>query len=357
MALSDVDRASAELQGFITSVRRVLADADAGDNDPMEDVPFQSRVVSLLTMETSSALFRSLDDGEEGNVVDLSYAYDKLLQSWISPLALNVPGKVRIGLEKRLRRIVAQLCFASLGVQLGPRPGSSKPVDGQDSMSLAELTLPVREKETDSRHSERGKQKSRETSASPQLMRSGLQGGGMMRASAPPERSLPTPGRTPSQHSRSSMSVQDGSENPAYERLRNLTSLTAQPPLPASVSNLLSHWAVGTDPAQYDWAATGRALATASDTEGTGDEAQRKRRQRMERRLKRQRQNTLDISSQPQARASATWNSQPEPARGTQSSSQIGQSSILPMSQVEPGRYGSRQVPRAKATKRRKHGF
>lgn len=290
-------------------------------------------------------------------MVDLSYAYDKLLQSWISPLASNVPGKVRIGLEKGLRRIVAQLCFASLGVRLGSRRGSPSQNDGQDSMSLAKLTLPVREKGTDSGHSERGKGKSRETSASPQPRRSGSQGGGLMRAPAPPEACLPTPGRTPSQHSRSSMSVPDGSENPAYERLRNLTSLTAQPPLPASTSNLLSHWAVGVDPAQYDWNATRRALATASDTEGTGDEAQMKRRQRIERRLKRQRQDTLDTSSQPQARASATWDSQPEPARGTQGSSQIAESLIFPMSQVGPGRYGSRQVRTAKATKRRKHGF
>lgn len=287
--------------------------------------------------------------------MDLSDAYDKLLQSWISPLASSVPGKVRIGLEKRLRKIVAQLCLASLGLRLGPRSGSSNPVDGQDAINSAKLTLPVREKGTTSGYSERGKGKSRETSASPQPLPSGSQGGRLIHGSAPVETLLPTPGRTPFLHSRSSVSSQERPENAACEHLRNLTSLTVQSPLSASMSNLLSHWTVGMDPANYDWDATRRALATPSDTEGIGDEAQVKRHQRAERRLKRQRQDTLGASSQPQA--SARWDSQPEPARGTQGSSQIAESLMVPTSQVEPGRYGSRQVSAAKATKRRKHGF
>ena len=350
--LSDVDRASADLQDFLMSIGRVIADVD--DKDSVDNVPFLSRTVVLVTKEMSSVLFRHMDD-REGNVLELSDAYDKLLQSWISPLAPSVPGKVRIGIEKRLRKIVAQLCFASLGVRLGPGRGGSNQNDGQDAVDLAKLTLPVRERETTSGYSERGQGKSRETSASPQPIPPGSQGEGLMRGSALLESSLPTPGRTPSLHSRSSISSQDRRYNPACERLRSLTSLTAQPPLSASMTNLLSHWTVGMDPANYDWDATRRALATASDTEGAGDEVEVKRRQRMERRSKRQRQDTVGTSSQPQA--PSTWDSQPEPAQATQGSSQITEKLMFSMSQVEPGRYGSRQVTAAKATKRRKHGF
>ena len=353
--LSDVDRASTELQDFITSIRGAVADAE--EKDAVDNVPSSARPVTLLTTETSSALFRHMNDGEEGNVVDLSDAYNKLLQSWIAPLASSVPGKVRIGIEKRLRKIVAQLCFASFGVRLEPRPGSWKQSDGQDAMDWAKLTLPVRGKGTAAGLSERGKAKSRETSTTPQPMPSVSQGGGLTNDSALLEASLPTPGPTPSLHSRNSISSQDGPDKAACERLRNLTSLTAQAPLPASMTRLLSHWTVGMDPANYDWDATRRALATGSDTEGTGDEGQVKRRQRMERRLKRPRQDSIGARSQPQG--GSMWGSQAEPAGGTPSSSQIQltEALLFPMSQVEPGRYGSRQASRPKAPKRRKHGF
>lgn len=351
--LSDVDNASAKLQDFSMSIDRIIAEAE--EKGSVDSVPSRSRTVVLLTKELSSALFKHMDEGELGSVVDLSDAYEQLLQSWISPLTSSVPGKVRIGVEKCLRKIAAQLSFASIGVRLGPRPGETDQVDGRHAMNLAALNLPVREKGMTTENSERGKGKSRETSASPRPMLSLPQGGGLMRHSRLLEAALPTPGPTASLHCHSSISSQDHPENAACESLRSLTSLTAQAPLPASLSSLLSHWAVGMDPANYDWDATRRALATVSDTEGTGDEAQVKRRQRMERRLKRQRQDTVDTSSQPQA--VGRWDSQPEPVGATQGSSQVTEGLIFPMSQVEPGRYGSRQGTRPKATRRRKHGF
>ena len=313
--------------------------------------------MALLTTQLSCALFRR-NNSETKSLVNLSDAYDKLLHSWVAPLPSRVPGKVRIAIEKVLRKLVVQLCFASLGVRLGPRPGPLNQIDGHEATDLAKLALPVREKGITTGTTDTGKGKTRESSTSPQSIPPVFQGSDFMHDSGTLESSLPTPDPTPSLHSRSSISSPNRLQDPACERLKTLASLGAQPPLPASMLNLLSHWAVGADPANYDWDATRRALATASDTEGTGDEAHAKKRQRMEKRLKRQRQDTVGASSQPQV--ATTWGSQPEPARATQGSSQVtesGERLIFPTSQVEPGPYGGRHAIAAKPSKRRKHGF
>ena len=56
-------------------------------------------------------------------------------------------------------------------------------------------------------------------------------------------------------------------EDASSFNLRPLVSLTPQPRLPQKLSNILSHWRLGDDPASYDWEAAQRATALV-DSEG-----------------------------------------------------------------------------------------
>ncbi|TKA73943.1 hypothetical protein B0A49_03153 [Cryomyces minteri] len=168
-----------------------------------------------------------------------------------------------------------------------------------------------------------------------------------------------------------------------FKRLRQYTTFskaTPPPPLPKPLSTVLSHWTLGADPAEYDWAATRQALESESRTANEMSEAERARIARKAAKLlKRQRRETaaaeaataasqqgpVVMASQPVG-PSGRWSSPAPLDAGSQlvgpgvQSSQLTQSQRLPASQVEPGRHGGRQRHTARgapAKKKRAEGF
>ncbi|KAJ4334324.1 hypothetical protein N0V87_006976 [Didymella glomerata] len=159
--------------------------------------------------------------------------------------------------------------------------------------------------------------------------------------------------------------------------------------LPPSVSELLSHWQPGTDPSTYDWEATERAIRPDADDEETQKqrEEERKKKERRERRQRREDERLrakIQASSQSAFTQPAFPRSSPGPSFGgmaassqvpVPTSSQIpshvhsqgaafggfggfgGMNSMVPQSQVEPGKFGGRPDKKKKKGKSRVSGF
>ena len=285
---------------------------------------------------------------------ELSSIYENLIQTWIVPLSRRIPGRVRIALEKSLRDMAGQICLASYTIRIDSGTSGQEENDQPESSGPgARFVLPVRRR-TSATSLDKGKGRSDAGSSPPPASPQVSEDAGSKPASA--SIALPTPEPTPSLRSRRSHSSLTGTEDPASQRLRAYATLTPQPALPTKMSNLLSHWQVGADPATYDWEAAQQAT-TATDGD---DELQNRQRHRAEKRPKRQREQTVGPSSS-QPAPKRLGGSQPQQGQVLQDAQQGGSQlteSVVTMSQVEPGRFGGRSAKRKKLkVKARPAGF
>lgn len=311
---------------------------------------FALQGASVLRPIASQQVLR-LPGGEQPLITNL---YDILLEGWIAPLPSQTAVPVRQVKERLARRIAAEITFAS--AQLCPREEERPAAGSNDPASL--LVLP-----------------SKPLEALPSSL------------PTPPQSSVP-----PSSPLFSENPLSDAGD-PLARLRRHLvvdddSSLTPITLLP-SVSELLSHWQPGTDPSTYDWEATERTIRPdALDEEN--QELREKERRRKERRDKRQRREDelmrakTQTSSQPAFLQPTFPRSSPGPILGSMAaSSQVpiptssqmpstlhsqgvrfggfggfgGMNSMLPQSQVEPGKFGGRPDKKKKKGKNRISGF
>ena len=327
----DLDKATGDFVDFLDDIKRLTSEHTDGNNT---DEGRQSMVSSILTPTLNASLgFR--------DTTELSSVYEDLIQTWIVPMSHQIPGRVRLTLEKSLRDLAGQICLASyaMRVNLG-REGEEEKDQSENWEAGARFELPLRRRTSATNLSKgKGKERSDVLSSPPPASSQVSEDAGFMPSSA--FAALPTPEPTPSIRSRSSVSSLASSEDPASKRLRAYASLTPQPVLPRKMSNLLAHWQVGVDPAKYDWEAAQQANIT---QDGNEDEPRERQRQQAERQHKRQRENTVGPSSQPTPKRLGT--SQPQQGLDTRhmqgSSQQTG--TAVTMSQVEPGNFGGRHA-------------
>ena len=158
---------------------------------------------------------------------------------------------------------------------------------------------------------------------------------------------------------------------PELERLSKYTTFSKPTSnvLPRSLTSVLSHWKIGSQPEDYDWLSTSRNLAEKDDEEDEDmTERERKRLQRRaERHIRRQRKEVAaaEASQLASSQAPAIFSaSQPLAIRQVESQPNfIAESSQMTagggsfgggqMSQVVAGRFGGRPPAR----KKRKQGF
>ena len=342
----DIDKASGDFVDFSDDVKRLSSE---NENWSGTDEEGQLVVSNILTSTLQAGL--GIRDTAE-----LSSIYESLLQTWMVPLSRGIPGRVRIAFEKSLRDLACRICLASHAIRVDSGTKAKEGNDQQNSSDAgARFVLPVRRRTSvTSLGKGKGKSRSDALSSSPPASSQISEDAGFMNSSA--FEALPTPEATPSLRSRSSVSSFTGSEDPASHRLRAYTSLAPQPALPAKISNLLDHWQLGVDPAQYDWEAAQQADAT---DDGIEDESRRKQRQRQEKKLKRQRENTVGPSSQrTPKRLGDSQPQQGQDAQATQGSSQQTEKAVT-MSQVQPGKFGGRhaKTKKPRVLKPRPAGF
>ena len=278
------------------------------------------------------------------DTAELSSIYESLIQTWIVPLSRQIPGRVRIALEKLLRDMTGQICLASYSMRIDLTTSKEEKDQPAGLEAGAPFVLPVRRRASASSLGKgKGKERADAVISPPPVSSQMSEDADFMPSSA--FAALPTPEPTPSLRSRSSVSSLAGSEDPASQRLRAYADLAPHPALPANLSNLLGHWQIGVDPAKYDWEAAQQATITA---DGSEDESQTRLRRRAEKRRKRQRDNTVGPSSQPEPkRLGGSQPQQGQDTQGTQGSSQQTERAIT-MSQVEPGKFGGRHAKNKK---------
>ncbi|KAL9597585.1 MAG: hypothetical protein Q9179_004215 [Wetmoreana sp. 5 TL-2023] len=336
VAVGDIDQDSEALD----EVLRELQDGQTGSHLDLQ----QQKYVPTSSLSLTS-LPSILHTGPGSSLIS---THDALVTSWITSLAGTVPSQIRSKIERMIRGVAAQLQLASY--DFGPRlrvDQSDQRLERLPSEGQATFTLPVREAQNFAVDSRQVRAKA--------LEQASIQPASSSQISEDieimPAVNLPNPEPTPSLRSQGTHSALGEHEGAVTQRLRVLTNVTSQPPLPPALMGILSHWSVGQNPDDYDWERR-KADSERSDKPDEEEEAaaQAKKRRRIERQLKRQSQSTGGLSSQPMPFRPAA--SQDDPATYTQHSSQ---QSPMPASQPQPGRHGTRIT--AKKPKKNRPGF
>jgi RNA polymerase I-specific transcription initiation factor RRN6 len=356
----DIDRASIELRQFL-DVMESSQDEERGEMTP---------TVKALIPYSFKFPFQRIANQEQlthTNLSSLSDLYDRLIDTWVASLPKSASGRMRLAKERTARRVAAELYLSGIGVMLKDPERQREADPGERVRSRGQsIEMPVRPRGRPPGVTGKGKGKEqREPSGPVQLstrdtsleLEAGQVGSSV---SSQPQSLFPTPDTTPSHYSYLSSSLgESGTEDASCTRLRAYTSLTPQPSLPPTMSSILAHWKVGSDPSSYSWNATRAALADGDGgTEPTsgGDEASL-RRLRREKRLKRQRLGTVEsAASSLSVGTDRLWGSQPVAV--AQSSQGQADKNIASSSQVVRGIYGGQLArPTAHRRKKRAAGF
>lgn len=331
--LSDVDEAS-------TKVGQLFEDSNSQNAYLLESIA----PLSVLR----------LPEIEQPSIANL---YDTILQEWIAPLPAEVSIAVRQVKERLSRRVAAEVILSSARLR-------AKNEESTSGFSGDAVSLPILP--------------SKPAEVLPSTLPTPPQ------SSVPPSSPLfPATGTLPAADPLSRLR--------RYLSINNDTPTTPKT-LPPSVSELLSHWHPGSDPGKYDWEATERALRP--ETLDAEDQETRERaRKRREKREKRQKREDELIRAKSQTSSQAMFTqpmvprSSPGPSFGGMAASSqapfptssqgpshvysqrvnsgafggfggfAGANSMLPQSQVEPGRFGGRPDKKKKKGKNRVSGF
>lgn len=276
--------------------------------------------------------------------------YDDVMNNWLMPLSPRVPGRVRLAKEQLARRVAAEVCLASCGL----RVMLAAPVQEEGQMDQSEIA----------------------ETAGPFL------GSSQSRGTFP----TPSPTATPSLTTATSLSSHPSTlACPEYLSLQQWTTFssdkTTPGPLPRGLSSKLAHWALGSDPKDYDWLRTTRRLDKEAEEqdEGLSFRERKRLKKRAEKHLKKQRKETMKASAMniassqaPEVIASASQPGSGAGRRGPAFSATVGgtasQGNMLSnsqptssqatpgaASQIQPGRFGGRANPEKK--RKRKEGF
>lgn len=355
LALTDLEDMSNVLQEILTSID--------GEQDLNPLVKCRAKVLA------PQQLFGQRESEKTSNYkrLSLSDIYEYLIQSWISVLPQELPGRARLAKEKVVRAVAMELTLAAVGIGLEDIIPSMLGAEGQEEASITEASSrePPWFSQSPTDRPERGSQAS---TRPPSLI-------GESRATSQAPRTTSTlsdPVGPLSPTASASTTFFQPQEDPAVARLRAYTTLNSQPQLPPSMTRVLAHWSLNKDPDSYSWEATRRARSdlsgdtdaddTETQTPETSESATKRARirRRLERRLAQQRK---EAAARPVPER--IWGSQPD-ARAAQwlaDSSQmgeelegIGRGMGLPMSQVERGPFVGRNEERIRQ-KRRRQGF
>ncbi|KAL6710212.1 hypothetical protein ACN47E_009158 [Coniothyrium glycines] len=331
--LSDVDAASIELQRFCS-------------------LNNHENIVQIRQLASTAFL-----DLVEDEVPTISNIYDTILQTWIASLPSFVPARVRQHKERLARRIAAELLLAIYHLE---RNNTQAPMIGSQHDPI-QIAIPVLPSKPGGRtHDDLDQRQQPHPLPTPPYS---SMPSSSMPPSSPPIWTLQSP----------------ATESPADRMRRRLPNRDAAVPsiaITPNVHQLLAHWQVGTDPHTYDWDMTERALQP-QELDDYSQQQREKERKRKERREKRQRREDELLASQIISQQPLVFpRSSPGPMLGGMGSSSQAQghtssqlplaeggftqpggfNSIVPQSQVEPGRFGGRP-DKKKKKKTRISGF
>jgi RNA polymerase I-specific transcription initiation factor RRN6 len=255
--MSDMDRVSAEIQR-LTTMERPQSSLAPDDTD---DVDHSTRVV-LRPLEHISLLGQQSTRHSGSNIIPI---YDAIVSHWITPLPLQVPGRVRLAKEQHARRIAAELALASHVLRVEnieelPETQEDTRIAGSQKRSW-DLPMHIASSQINNPYASQLQSQSQ---------------------------SLPTPSPTgtPSITTASSRTSISSAE---ISHLAKFTTFTKPPPstLPRSLTKILNHWTPGSDPEAYDWVATSRTISQQTREEEADSQLTEKQRARAHRKAER----------------------------------------------------------------------
>jgi RNA polymerase I-specific transcription initiation factor RRN6 len=255
--MSDMDRVSAEIQRLTTMEHSQLPSTP----DETDDVDRSTRVV-LRPIEHISLLGQQSTQQSGSNIIP---TYDAIVSHWITPLPPQVPGRVRLAKEQHARRIAAELALASHVLRV---EDIEEPTETQEDTRTAgsqkqswDLPMHIASSQTNNPYASQLQSQSQ---------------------------SLPTPSPTgtPSVTTASSRTSTSSAE---ISHLAKFTTFTKPPPstLPRSLTKILNHWTLGSDPEAYDWVATSRTISQQTREEEADSQLTEKQRARAHRKAER----------------------------------------------------------------------
>jgi RNA polymerase I-specific transcription initiation factor RRN6 len=291
-------------------------------------------------------------DNKEHTVSSL---YDVILLNWVAPLPLEVPVRIRQHKERLARRVAAEVMLASSRMSNANDSSHLQSVPNQQN-GVALPALPSAPQD------ETGLPPTSQWSSQLPVM---------------PSASVLPSSQPPSSPFISEFSASNAALDP-LARLRKHLSVRddADTVIPKNIAQFLSHWQLGVNPRDYDWEATERAARPPDAGDETSQAEREKERRRKERREKRQRREdelmrakTVTQPSFPRSSPGPTLGDVPSSSQvASQMPSQAphpshvfgghgGFGSMVPLSQVEPGRFGGRPDKKKKKGKGRISGF
>lgn len=273
---------------------------------------------------------------DDQSSVDLPKTYDGMITEWLASLPPEIPNSTRRMKEKVIRGVALDLILARL-VRISNGPG-----DGGTSHAGASV---------DPDHAMDDHDRVREETSLPDR---GLA------LQIPSSRVLPSSQHPGNQESTTrGTGAQPGAppeqvSYPVYSDLSVFTTFNKPRRMPRNVTNLLSHWQPGVDPATYDWQKTSNALEEETQRMSGPSTPRRGRKKRAQPSTAPE---ASTLPPTPVAPMIRTWGSQPEHARFPLASSQPTLDEA-PMTQTERGLFGVREVKKGhKVKKKRAAGF
>ena len=245
--ITDVDEAAASFRGFLASIAH-------NPSDTKKDKAVSKEQDSILL-----SLLPQISDKWNGEQdTEFVQIYEGLVRSEITPLPSDIPGRVRLGREKRLRSVASQIFLAAHTVSTRVKTLPADELNEEHTSSqISNIHLPVREKDSGPSLSTRATSPARSALISSQ-------------ASVPPSQQVDP--QTLSEETNTESVDRQFVEDPSSAYLRNLGTLTPQACLPPRLSNILNHWNVGENPADYDWEVSQRVTVNLNDEAGTDEQ-------------------------------------------------------------------------------------
>ncbi|CAG8302648.1 unnamed protein product [Penicillium salamii] len=284
--LSDKSISTEQLDQSARDIKRIFSTIMPEAHDL--DAAHRYLLLPLQSQNTGYGMPTHLSGEADHHMLE---AYDQMVDDWVSTLRPQIPVQVRLAKEKLVRKVAADLLLSRV-VQTKPMNFVEDPITTQNEQAVSQnQTLP--------------------SSFAPSIPASQSQVTNRTRSGRV---------KPPSKYS----------TVPVLSGLSAFTTFKKQRPMPANVSNLLSHWSAGDDPSSYIWEKIEDQETRVSQTPRT---PKRKKRMKPEQ----------PLPATPLVPMVRTWGSQPVPQIT------INSSQPVPMTQAERGAFGAKKKKKKRA--------
>lgn len=313
--LEDIDDTARHLTRLVSTIL---------PETPNEQAPFRYMILSLNSSHVLHGMPRTSSD--EQSSLDFVRTYDRLVEEWVTSVSQDIPRFTCVMKERVVRGIALDLLLSRL-VRISNAPSSK---DVPQTVGAMDKNQPGVEGPMSSQNLSM-------TLPSSQLPSSQVTATGV-------NSSQGTSSKSPKE-----------SMTPSYSGLSAYTTFKPPRPMARNVANLLSHWKLGADPSAYEWQKTSHMLEEEEARRLGGPSIPRRSRSRRKSQQPASAEAT-SLPGTPIAPPIRAWGSQPADALLPALALPSSQPTVdeVPMTQMERGQFGAREVKSQKSKKKRR---